>query len=164
MTKTEATLTFQGPASRRLREGMRIAEAIVRGATPMVGCRLVWPPDKEQPELLATEGARLAQVLLDGATRNGDNGLFDVALPTMNRLEALETVRKNGPDKAEHNHHRVCRMKSSRKGLRIWRTLRRQLREGDGDGATVARGDDNAAEAIVFGMRHPLLVDTPCAQ
>ena len=39
MTKTEATLTFQGPASRRLREGMRIAEAIVRGATP-IGVRL----------------------------------------------------------------------------------------------------------------------------
>ena len=211
MTKAEATLTFQGPVSRRLREGMRIAEAIMRGETRMVGCRLVWRPGAEQPELLATEGTRLAQVVLNGATQDREDELFDVALPidgirtlarttraptvrisrrpiedgyapvvrmgeetaepidwpaavtyvldtfdrliesgnqtslgphviTMNRIEALETVRNNGPYKAVHNYHRVCRMESSTEALRIWGTLERELRESDGNGGHLARG------------------------
>ena len=231
MSDIEATLTFQGQASRRLREGMRIAEAVVRVATRMVGCRLIWRPGAEQPELLATEGARLAQVVLKGATRDSDKELFDVALPIegikrlartmraptvrisrrtvkdsygpivhigeetteaaewsaattypldtferlidggnqailaphvirMNRREALEMVRKNGPYKGVHNYHRVCRMESSRDALRIWGTLERELRDSDDKGGRVAPGDENADNAIVFGIRHPLLMDT----
>ena len=84
---------------------------------------------------------------------------FERQVIEMDRAQALKVLRANGPDR-EENPYKVSRMQAGADGLRIWASHEWTLAHETGNGWLVAGPGQRSEEPIVFGIRHPRLIDT----